>query len=369
MTDDPTFLSIPRHIQELALYVPGKLIEDVLEEAGLDSAVKLASNENSLGPSPLALAAAAQALAGAARYGDADSRRFRQAVARRLGVSAAGVLAGNGSSEFILILAHALAGPGRSALMSRPSFSLYAKNVQAAGGRAVEIPATAGHGHDLEAMLRAADETVSLVFLDNPLNPTGAYIPPDQLLDFAERLPKTALLALDEAYVDFCRAPRPDYARLLSSRPAIILRTFSKLHGLAGLRAAYALAAPALIQALNKVRQPFNLNSLAQAAALAALDDTEHVEKTLDMTWRALDFLTQKLPELGLTVHPTQANFVMVGLPEPLTADETAQALLREGVIIRSLTSFGLPRHLRINAGLPKELELLLTAFRKVLRA
>ncbi|MDR1486976.1 MAG: histidinol-phosphate transaminase [Deltaproteobacteria bacterium] len=357
---------IPRHIKELGVYVPGRLIEDVLEELGLKSAVKLASNENSLGPSPLAIDAMSLALGGLGRYGDADSRRLREAISKLADHPPEGILAGNGSSEFILVMSHALLSPGATALMSKPSFTLYAKNSQASGAKVVESPLDAGYGHDLEAIASAIDPTVRLIFLDNPLNPTGAYLRPEAIYKFLEKLPPTTLLVLDEAYIDFCRAPRPDYKALLATNQVIIYRTFSKIFGLAGLRVGYALMAPELAEALNKVRQPFNLNSLTQVAVLTALKDEEHLKKTLSMTWSALDQFKERLPEFGLTVYPTQANFIMARLPQGIAADAFTQALMKEGVIIRSLTSFGLPNHVRINAGTQEELSALFAAMSKV---
>ncbi|MDR2367792.1 MAG: aminotransferase class I/II-fold pyridoxal phosphate-dependent enzyme [Deltaproteobacteria bacterium] len=344
---------VPGHVRELAPYQPGKLIEDVLEEMGLASAVKLASNENSLGPSPLALRAATEALGGVARYGDADSRRLREAIAARTGHPAGGIVAGNGSSEFILVMAHALLGPGTTAIMSRPSFTLFAKFAQAAGAMAAEFPVTARYGHDLAAMAERArsDASVRMVFVDNPLNPTGAYMSGEEVSAFLGSLPAGCLLVLDEAYADFARSPRPDYGRLLADGRVVILRTFSKIMGLAGLRAAYALMAPELARELNKVRQPFNLNVLAQAAAMAALDDHGHAQRTLEMTWAALALYAGRLPRFGLEVYPTEANFVMARLPGGIPADDFVKKMLKEGVIIRSLSSFGLPGHVRINAG------------------
>ncbi|MDR2386228.1 MAG: histidinol-phosphate transaminase [Deltaproteobacteria bacterium] len=359
---------IPKHIKELAGYQPGQLIEDVLEEMGLKSAVKLASNENALGPSPLALQAVREALGGIFRYGDADSRRLREAIGAKLGHPVEGILAGNGSSEFILVLAHSLLGPGLAALMSRPSFTLNAKNTQAAGAKVIEVPITAQGGHDLAKIKALAQPWVSLVFIDNPLNPSGAYLGPEEIEDLLAALPERALLVLDEAYVDFARAPRPDYAKLLSGGRLVVLRTFSKIMGLAGLRAAYALMEPQLARELNKVRQPFNLNSLAQAGALAALSDQEHIDKTLEMTWSALDLLNKKLPEFGFKVYLSQANFLMAQLPNGLLADDFTKKMLKEGVIIRSLSSFGLSDHVRINAGLDFELFELFKAIEKCLK-
>jgi histidinol-phosphate aminotransferase len=354
-------------VAALSPYVPGRLIEDVLAEVGLASAVKLASNENSLGPSPKVLAAIAKALPGLGRYGDADCRALKRAIARAVGHPAEGIMAGNGSSEIILVMCHALLGPGANAVMSRPSFTLYAKNAQAAGAEVIEIPLGPGHGHDLAAIAARIDARTRLVFVDNPLNPTGAYFGPEALERLLAAVPPTAVLVLDEAYIDFCRAPRPDYAALLATGRIAVLRTFSKLAGLAGLRAGYALMDPGLAAALEKVRQPFNLNNLAQAAALASLDDPDHRAATLAMTWSALDRLGDELSRLGLEIFPTQSNYLMARLPDGLPADRVAGKLLREGVIIRSLTSFGLPGHLRINAGLPEEIDALVAGLAKVL--
>jgi histidinol-phosphate aminotransferase len=359
---------IPPAIENLSPYVPGRLIEEVEAEMGISGMVKLASNENSLGSSPLALAAVEKALPHIFRYGDADSRALKNALAAKYGFDPAGLVCGNGSSEFILVLAHALISPGANAVMSRPSFTLYAKNVQAAAGRAIETPLTPEYGHDLQSILGKIDKDTRLVFLDNPLNPTGAYLEPDALTAFYEALPETVLLVLDEAYIEFSRRARPDYGKWLKeSERVVIMRTFSKIYGLAGLRAAYAVMSPQLASALNKIRQPFNTSLLAQIGAEAALSDDDFLRKTLNMTWSSLDYYAAELPAIGLKVYPTEANFMMAALPEGRSADEVFQALLRQGVIIRSLSSFGLDRHLRFNAGLETERRALVEAFKKVL--
>jgi histidinol-phosphate aminotransferase len=358
---------IPPRLKKLAPYVPGRLIEEVAAETGLSRVVKLASNENSLGPSPKALEAAREAMGSAHRYGDAAATRLRRALSERLGHPQEGIVCGNGSSEFILLLAHGFAGDGLEALMSKPSFTLYAKNVEAAGARAAELPLTRDYGHDLESIRKSIGPGTRLVFLDNPLNPTGAWLEKGQVEELSSGMPEGCLLVLDEAYADFARAERPDYGRLLArGKSTVVLRTFSKIYGLAGLRAAYALMSPELAEALNAYRQPFNVSSLAQAAALAALSDERHLELTLSMTWGALSLMARELPALGLPVWPTQANFVMAG-SGPMTADALHQALLREGVIVRSLSSFGLPDKIRVNAGTEEEMGALLTALGKAL--
>lgn len=360
---------IPPHIQNLAPYVPGRLIEEVEAELGLTGIIKLASNENSLGPSPKALAAMTEILPRVHRYGDADSRFLKLALARKFDYDPAGLIAGNGSSEFILVLSHILLGPGLKAVMSRPSFTLYAKNAQAAGAEVFEAPLTSDYRHDLTALSRLVDERTRLIFLDNPLNPTGGWLNRDELLSFYLSLPESTVLVVDEAYVEFSRRPRVDWRPFLRSPGRLmVMRTFSKAYGLAGLRAAYALIDPGLAAMMDKVRQPFNLNVLAQVGAAAALDDDEFLDKSLNMTWSSLDLLASEFQRLGLKPSPSEANFMMVDLMGR-SADEVFQAVLRRGVITRSLTSFGLPGHLRVNAGRPEETEALVRALEGALQA
>ncbi len=358
---------IPAHIRTLSPYVPGRLIEEVEAELGLTGIIKLASNENSLGPSPRALAAMAEALPRIHRYGDADSRELKKALAAKFGYDPATLVIGNGSSEFILVLCHTLLEPGLKAVMSRPSFTLYAKNAQAAGAEVVEVPLTRAHGHDLAALRARVDDRTRLVFLDNPLNPSGAYLEPDELAAFHRDLPAGAVLAVDEAYVEFARRARADWRPALHSPGRlVVMRTFSKAYGLAGLRAGYALMSPDLASVINRVRQPFNLNLLAQVGAAAALADDDFLRQTLEMTWHSLDYFQVELARLGLAPHPTEANYLMADLGGR-SADEVFQALLRQGIITRSLTSFGLSRHLRINAGRPEESRALVQALSRIL--
>lgn len=360
---------IPPHIRNLAPYVPGCLIEEVEAELGLSGIIKLASNENNLGPSPKALAAMAEALPRVHRYSDAASRALKEALARRFDYDPSALIAGNGSSEFILVLAHALLGPGLKAVMSKPSFTLYAKNAQASGAELLEAPLTSDHRHDLEALSRLVDDRTRLVFLDNPLNPTGAWLDCDELTAFYLSLPDSTVLVVDEAYVEFARRPRVDWRPFLRSPGRlVVMRTFAKAYGLAGMRAAYALMDPALGAMMDKVRQPFNMNVLAQVGAAAALSDQEFLDRTLNMTWSSLDRLAAEFRRLGLKPSPSEANFMMIDLMGP-SADTVFQAVLRRGVITRSLTSFGLPGHLRVSAGLPEETEALVRAMEETLQA
>jgi histidinol-phosphate aminotransferase len=356
---------IPPYIDALSLYVPGRSIEEVAEEMGLSKVVKLASNENCLGPDPRVLEAIAKALPGIHRYGDPASQKLRAAIAEKLGLPQDTVVCANGSSEFILVLSHAILGPGRSAVMSSPSFTLYRMNAAASGAEVREVPLK-GHSHDLGAILKAVTDDTRLVFLDNPLNPTGAWLEAGAIHRLLSDLPPRCLLLLDEAYVDFSRLQRPDYPRLLQTGRAVVLRTFSKAYGLAGLRAGYALMDPALAAAVNKIRQPFNINLLAQVGVLAALADDSHSDRTKAATWEGLDFLAGELPGIGLAPFPSQANFLMAGVPG-ISGSEFTTRLFREGYILRALGSYGLHDKVRITVGLPEENRGFLEAARKVL--
>jgi histidinol-phosphate aminotransferase len=276
------------------------------------------------------------------------------------------VVCANGSSELILVLSHMLLGPGDNAVMSRPSFTLYAKNAAAAGAEAREAPLAGGLSHDPGAILARCDPATRMVFVDNPLNPTGAFMSPAEVDALEGSLPAGTLLVLDEAYADFSRERLPDMRRLVERGRTCVLRTFSKLYGLAGARAAWMAAPPELASAVDRVRQPFNMNVMAQAGALAALDDMDHVTRTRKAVWDGLDLLARELPPLGLPVFPTQANFLMAGTG-PFTADGLADGLFRRGVIIRSLSSFGLKDRIRITAGLPGENRELLDGIKALL--
>ncbi|MDR1036826.1 MAG: histidinol-phosphate transaminase [Deltaproteobacteria bacterium] len=357
---------VPEHIRKLSPYVPGRSIEEAMEELGLPGAVKLASNENCLGPSPRALDAMRQALEGVARYADAGATKLRKAISLRWDIPPESIVCGNGSSEFILVLAHALLRPGLNAVMSRPSFTLYAKNALATGAEAREAPLDADHGHDLKAILGRCDSRTRLVFMDNPLNPTGAFLTRAEINDLEKALPDKAVLVLDEAYADFSRQRLPDMKALVGLGRTVVLRTFSKLYGLAGVRAAWMAAPEVIADCVNRVRQPFNMNTLAQVGALAALEDIEHVRRTEKAVWDGLDFLAGALPPLGLETFPTQANFLMA-CSGPWTADELAGELFRKGLIVRSLSSFGYTDKIRITAGLPEENEALVGGIRELL--
>ncbi len=350
----------PAHIAGLVPYSPGKPIEEVERELGLADPVKLASNENPLGPSPLALAAAREALADAHRYPDDGAYELRRRLAGAFGVPPEGVVIGAGSSELIALAARAYLAPGDEAVMATPAFVVYRMAVVAAGGRAVEVPCTDDLVHDLDAMARAVTARTRLVFVCNPNNPTGTVVTEPAFGAFVERLPDSLLLVIDEAYIEFVdRAGVPDGLAYLrpphGRRPVLVLRTFSKIYGLAGLRVGYGLTSPEVAADLSRVRPPFNVSRAALAAAEAALADRPHVERTREATLEGRAYLTAELARLGLTVVPSQANFVLVRVPG--RGGDFYEALLRQGVIVRPVDAYGLPDYLRITVGTRAENE------------
>jgi histidinol-phosphate aminotransferase len=357
---------IPPYINALSPYEPGRLIEDVIRELGLKTVIKLASNENCLGPNPKVLEALQKALPGIHRYGDAASTRLKEAIGKKLGIPEEYIVCANGSSEFILVLSHAILSPGLNAVMSKPSFSLYFQNATASGAKVIEVPLK-GYAQDLDALRARINDDTRLVFLDNPVNPTGAWLDGPLIHDFVAKLPPKCIFLLDEAYVEFARAPLPDYRALLDTGQVVILRTFSKLYGMAGLRSGYALMDPALAGALNKIRQPFNINLLAQVGAMAALEDDDYVERTRKATWESLDHLMVELPKIGLKTFPSQANFVMAETAG-MGGHEFATKLFKEGVIVRALGAYDLQDKVRITVGLPEENIALIEGAKKILK-
>lgn len=360
---------VPPEIAALVPYQPGKPIEELERELGISGAIKLASNENPLGPSPRALAAMQQALPNLHRYPDGSGFELRQALAAKFRVGFGQTCIGNGSDEIIEFLARAYIRPGQMALAARPSFLMYSKLVQVAGGRLVETPLDADYRIDLKAMLAAITPETRLVFLNNPDNPAGTAVSRRQLGEFLDRVPEGVLVVLDEAYIDF--ASDPEVAQgvefLDHPTPVVVMRTFSKIAGLAGLRIGFALGPEEVIAAFDRVRQPFNTSSLAQVGALAALGDDEFVAQTRALVWRGLQDFYRCFDELGLFYLPSQANFVLVKVGR--NAPAVAEALLRRGVIVRAMTSYGLPEFLRISVGLDAENARFIKEFQAILRA
>jgi histidinol-phosphate aminotransferase len=361
----------PAHIRAIAPYQPGKPISELAREMGLREAdiVKLASNENPLGVSPKARAAIAACLDQVALYPDGNGFELKSALADRLDVDIAGIVLGNGSNDVLELAARALLGPGISAVYSEHAFAVYPLAIQAAGARGIAVPAR-DYGHDLAAMRAAIVDDTRLVFIANPNNPTGTLLGAAELHDFLATLPADVAVVLDEAYGEYLdddqRAPSLEW---LAEFPNLILtRTFSKAYGLAGLRVGYALAHREVADLLNRVRQPFNVNSLALAGAVAALDDGVFLARTKAVNDAGMAQLLAGCARLGLNYIPSHGNFVCieVGRDASVTA-KVFQALLQRGVIVRPVANYGLPTFLRVSIGLPEQNARFLTVLAEVL--
>jgi histidinol-phosphate aminotransferase len=352
-------------IEQLRPYEAGKPIEELARERGITDAVKLASNENPHGPSPKAVEAIRGVLADVHRYPDANAYSLRERLAASLGVPMAEVLHGNGSNELLDLLVRTFTTPEDHVVFAEPSFVVYRMAALAHGAAFTAVPLT-GDVHDLEMMARAITPRTRLVFVANPNNPTGTYVGRAALEQFLRKVPPDVIVALDEAYAEYADAP--DYASALSMRALherlVVLRTFSKIYGLAALRVGYAVAPTDICDYLNRVRAPFNLSSLGQVAALAALDDAEHVTRSRARNAAERTRLSSALGALGFAVTPSQANFVYAR--SPLPAKALYEALLDRGVIVRAFG--GLPDHVRITVGTESENDRLIAALREVLK-
>jgi len=353
-------------IARIPAYKPGKPIEELERELGIAGAIKLASNENPLGPSPKAMDAIRGALSGIHRYPDTHAFYLKEKLARKIGFSPDSIIMGNGSDEIIHMIAQTFLLPGEEVIMGDPTFSFYRIVVAAAAAIEILVPLKK-FSYDLSAMAGAVSERTKLIFINTPLNPTGTIVHKDDFETFLGKIPEDVILVMDEAYVEYVTdRAYPDTLRYVGpGKKVVVLRTFSKIYGLAGLRIGYGIADPSLIACLNKIRGPFNTNLLAQTAAAAALDDDEHVHRSLAVNQEGLRYLHAELEKLGITCLPTQANFFLAGLGE--AAGRCYEALLREGVIVRHMPGGTLEEYLRITVGLPSENERLVGALTKVL--
>ena len=353
------------HIRELAAYEPGKPPEALERELGIEGAIKLASNESPLGPSPRAIAAVRAALEGVHRYPDGACTALRGKLAERLGVDGAQLVFGCGADELLELVAKAFLGPGDEAVFAWPSFAMYPIVVGGMGALPVAVPLDASLVHDADAMRAAITERTRVVFLCNPNNPTGTSIGAEVFDAFAASLPEELVLVVDEAYVEYARRPDfPDALAWVARRPGtLVLRTFSKIYGLAGLRVGYGVADPELADYLNRARHPFNVNRLAEVAAVAALDDEAHAERSRRVNAEGAEYLTRELAALGVEVWPSDANFLLIRAGEG-----TFDKLQREGVIVRPLGGFGMPDFLRVSIGLPEENERLVKTLARLRR-
>jgi histidinol-phosphate aminotransferase len=345
---------VKAHIRELAPYEPGKPPEALERELGIEGAIKLASNESPIGASPRALAAVREALDGVHRYPDGACFELRARLARRFEVGEAQLVFGCGADELLELVAKAFLGPGDEAVFAWPSFAMYPIVVQGMGADAVRVPLDAALAHDLTAMRGAIGPRTRVVLVCNPNNPTGTSVGAEAFDAFVASLPAELVLVVDEAYFEFARRPDfPDALAWVRRRPGtLVMRTFSKIYGLAGLRVGYGVADPELADYLNRARHPFNVNRLAEAAALAALDDDEHAERSRRVNAEGAEYLTRELRALGVEVWPTDANFLLMRVGEGFF-----DKLQREGVIVRPLGGFGMPDCLRVSIGLPEENE------------
>lgn len=339
-------------------YSPGKPIEEVQRELGLSHVIKMASNENPLGPSPKAVAALKQAAESLNLYPDAAAFSLREAISRKFGVDESHILLGNGSDELIGLLGQIFLTPGAEVVMGDPSFIRYDAAAQLTDSTLIKVPLDADLVHDLDAMADRFTERTRIVFVANPNNPTGTIVRRDAVDRLLERLPEGAILILDEAYIEFAQHEPGfpdglDYVR--AGKPVVALRTFSKAYGLAGIRVGYGFAAPEIVDAVHRARPPFNVNSLAQVAAIAALDDDEFIARTLEANRRGAEQIIDAFRAVGAKPTPTYANFVVGDLGVP--AKPIFEALLRQGVIVRSGHVLGLPTSLRVSIGTELENE------------
>ena len=352
-------------ILDIQPYQPGKPAEELERELGITSAVKLASNESPFPPSDRVLTAVRAALTGLNRYPDGSGHYLRRALAAHHKVSAESIVLGNGSNELIELLARTFVRPGEEVVIPHPSFVVYPSIVQAVGGTRVVV-ALKDHRIDLPRMRRAITALTKMVFVANPNNPTGTIVTAEEVDKFLDKVPEHVIVVFDEAYYDFAEGPDfPDALdHLRHGKRVVILRTFSKMAGLAGLRIGYAIADPDCVALMNRIRQPFNVNTLGQVAALAALQDEAHVRRTVEAVRDGVRQLSAALAALGVACVPSRANFVMVELPD---AAGVYEKLLRLGVIVRPLASFGLELGLRITVGTPEENTRLVESLRTVL--
>lgn len=360
-------LKIPDNILAIKPYKPGKPLEELEREYGIERSIKLASNENPLGPSPMAVKAIQEALGKLNRYPDGSGHDLIQKLSEHMGVSPNNIILGNGSDEIIGMLACVLLRSGDEAILPRPSFLMYEIMIRFADATPVFVPLT-DLAIDLKGIKSRITSKTRMVFLCNPNNPTGTVISQEDFESFMGSIPPEVVVVVDEAYFEFVRDPKKcanSIEYLDETRPLVTLRTFSKVYGLAGLRIGYGIMPAAVAGLLNRVRQPFNASSLAQVGAKAALDDKDFLKKTLTLTHEGLDYLYAELSRLGIKYFPTQTNFFLIDVEKD--ADTVFENMLEHGVIIRSMASYGYPRYIRINVGLEEENARFLEVLEKVL--
>ncbi|SCZ49217.1 histidinol-phosphate transaminase [Thiohalomonas denitrificans] len=355
-------------VRGLQPYQPGKPIEELERELGITNAVKLASNENPLGPSPLAVEAGRKAMTDVGLYPDGNGFRLKQKLAERIGVAMERITLGNGSSDILEFVVRAFVQPGDTVLFSEHAFAIYPILAMTVSAKPVSVPAREW-GHDLAAMAAAITPETKVVFVANPNNPTGTWLRGDELEAFIAKMPAETVVVVDEAYFEYGRrleSDYPDAVAWVEKYPNLVVsRTFSKCHGLAGLRVGYGISHPGVADLLNRVRPPFNVNSVALAAAEAALDDDAHLSRTLEVNAEGMKQLAAGFDTLGLSYIGSVGNFISVNVGRE--AGPVYEALLREGVIVRPIAGYGMPDHLRITIGAAEQNERVLTALNTVL--
>jgi len=356
-----------KSILKIKPYKPGKPIEEVKRELGLKRIIKLASNENTLGPSSQALKALRDFLPKIYLYPEDSCFWLKKELARRLKVKMENLIMGNGSDEIMELIPKTFLNPGEEVIYGRPSFLIYETVVRIMGGKPVPVPLK-DYTYDLKEMLKAITKKTKIILICNPNNPTGTMVNEDEIKVFLKKMPSNIIVVLDEAYRDYVeRSDFPDSIKLLKEyKNLIILRTFAKIYGLAGLRIGYGIARKEVIDLLSKVRLPFNVNSLAQAAALASLSDEEQVKKTRKMNTLGKKFLYAAFRDLGLYYVPTQTNFILINLKR--NGKKICQELLKKGIIVREMSAWGMNNYMRVTIGREEENRRFIQVLKKVLK-
>ena len=352
-------------LRDLVAYEPGRPIEDVARDLGLDPAgiVKLASNENALGPSPRAKEAMRDALENAHLYPDGGGFRLRNAIADKFGLARENIVLGNGSNEIIELIGHSFLRPGDNIIAAEHAFVVYRLMATLFGADTIEVP-DPGYHHDLDAMAAAVTDRTREIFVANPNNPTGTLVTEEQIEWFLDKVPPHVMVVFDEAYYEFLKEP-PDTLRFVrEGRNIVVLRTFSKIQGLASLRIGYGMASPEVAEVLQKARQPFNANAIAQAGALAGLLDDEHQERTREMNFAGLELFHRSFAEMELEFVPSHGNFVLVNVGD---GDRVFEELMKRGIIVRAMRAYKLPEWVRVTVGRPEENKRFLTELKDLL--
>jgi len=353
------------NIANLLPYPPGKPIEEVKRQLGLEEVIKLASNENALGPSPKALAAIRERLAEINLYPDGNAFYLKQKLAEFWKVTEEEIFVGNGSDEIIRMITETFLNPREEIIMGSPAFIIYFIAATVMDGKVVEVPLQ-NYTHDLEAMLEAQTPKTKIIFIANPNNPTGTMVDTQEVDAFMDRVDEDVIVVFDEAYYEYTPDNFPETLKYVQEgRKVIVLRTFSKIYGLAGLRIGYGIGKKEIFTEMNRIRQPFNVNRVAQIAAIAALEDKEHVEKSCQMNEAGRQFLYQELETLDLEYVPTAANFILIDMKQ--SGKDIYQKLLEKGVIVRPMGGYGLPNFIRVTIGKPEENEKFVEALREVI--